>query len=102
MCTKLDTINTGINIDTVKVSKLKLQKTLSASESIHLKSFIDTGMLFKPTSIKATIANNIDIIIKLHVIICAPLIPTFLPKNPENIDPNKGNTIKARYIIYNQ
>jgi hypothetical protein len=85
---------------TVKLSKWKLHRTLSDSLSIHLNSFIDTAMLFKPTSIKAIIANNVVIIIERHVIHCAPLTPTFLPKNPENIAPNKGKVIMAKYIIY--
>jgi hypothetical protein len=69
------------------------------SESIHLNKCIDTGMLFKPTSKKASIANNVVTITDKHVINCAPLIPTFLPKKPDTIDPNKGNIIKAKYII---
>jgi len=98
-CTKEETINTGINIDTVKESKLKPQETFNDSESIHLNRWIDTGMLFKPTSKKASIANVVVKITELHVINCAPLTPTFLPKKPETIDPNKGNTIIAKYII---
>src|SRR5713226_5153081 len=100
MCTKEETIKTGINIDTVKLSKLKAHNTLSDSLSIHLKRFIDTGMLFKPTSKKATIANKVVTITLVHVINCAPLTPIFLPKKPETIDPNKGKIIIARYIIY--
>jgi hypothetical protein len=56
-------------------------------------------MLFKPTSKKASIAQIVVIITDEEVINCAPLTPTFLPKKPETIDPNKGNIIKARYII---
>ena len=100
MCTKELTIKTGINIDTVKLSKLKLHSTLSDSLSIHLKRFIDTGMLFKPTSKNATIANKVVTITLVHVINCAPLTPIFLPKKPETIDPNKGKVIIAKYIIY--
>jgi hypothetical protein len=36
MCTKEETINTGISIDTVRESKLKAQAMFNASESIHL------------------------------------------------------------------
>lgn len=56
-------------------------------------------MLFKPTSKKASIAKIVVNITDEQVINCAPLTPTFLPKKPDTIDPNKGNTIKARYII---
>src|SRR5208282_1484200 len=101
MCTKEETIKTGINILTVKLSKWKLHKALSDSLSIHLKRFTDTVMLFKPTSKKAIITNNVVTIIEIHVINCAPLTPTFLPKNPETIAPNIGRIIIAKYIIYN-
>ena|ERR1700712_585415 len=99
MCTKEETINTGINIDTVKESKLNPHDIFKDSESIHLKRCIDTGMLFKPTSKKASIAHVVVKITHKHVINCAPLTPIFLPKNPDAIDPNKGNTIIAKYII---
>jgi len=68
MCTKLDTINTGINIETVKESNLKFHNTESDSTSIHLAIFTVTGMLLKPTSKKAIIANPVVIITELHVI----------------------------------
>ena len=100
MCTKEETIKTGINILTVKLSKWKLHKILSDSLSIHLNRFIETVILLKPTSKKAIIANNVVIIIERHVINCAPLTPTFLPKNPETVAPNKGKVIMAKYIIY--
>jgi hypothetical protein len=57
-------------------------------------------MLFKPTSKKATIANMVVTITLVDVINCAPLTPTFRPKNPETIDPNNGKVIIAKYIIY--
>ena len=69
--------------------------TFNDSLSIHLNNLIDTGILFKPTSIKAIIANIVVIITLIHVIICAPLTPTFLPKKPDTIDPNKGKIIIA-------
>src|SRR6202051_186549 len=100
MCTKELTIKTGINIDTVKLSKLKLHDTFSDSLSIHLKRFIDVGILFIPTSKKAIIANKVVTTTHVHVINCAPLTPTFLPKKPDTIDPNKGKVIMAKYIIY--
>jgi hypothetical protein len=87
-------------MDTVKLSKWKPHKTLSDSLSIHLKRLIETAILFKPTSKKVTIVNSVVIIIVTDVIDCAPLTPTFLPKKPETIDPNKGKVIIARYIIY--
>jgi|SRR6267154_2659180 hypothetical protein len=100
MCTKELTIKTGINIDTVKLSKLKLHDTFSDSLSIHLKRFIDVGILFIPTSKKVIIANKVVTTTHVHVINCAPLTPTFLPKKPATIDPNNGKVIIARYIIY--
>src|SRR5271156_2520067 len=99
-CTKEDTINTGINIETVKESKLNPHKTFRVSASIHLKRCIVTGILLKPTSQKTNIDKNVVIITQLQVINCAPLTPTFLPKKPATTDPNIGNTIKAKYIIY--
>jgi hypothetical protein len=65
-----------------------------------VKRFIDTGMLLKPTSKKARTANKVVATIDKDVINCAPLIPIFLPKNPETIAPNKGKVIMARYITY--
>jgi len=94
-----ETIRTGISIDTVRESKLKLHNTFNDSESIHLKSFIETGMLLKPTSKKASIAKIVVVITDVHVIICDPLTPIFLPKKPEDIDANKGSIISTRYII---
>ena len=87
-------------MDTVKLSKRKLHKTFNDSLSNHLKRLIDKGMLFKPTSKKATIANKVVTITDVHVINCEPLTPTFLPKNPATIDPSKGKIIIAKYIIY--
>jgi hypothetical protein len=37
---------------------------------------------------------------EMHVIICDPLTPIFLPKKPEAIEPNKGKIINVKYIIY--
>jgi hypothetical protein len=99
MCTKEDTTNTGISIDTVKESKLKLHRTFNDSESIHLNNFIDTGMLFIPTSKKEIIERKVVIINDEHVIIWAPVTPTFLPKKPDTIDPKRGNIIIVKYII---
>src|ERR1700712_3727160 len=97
ICTTEETINTGINIDTVNESKLNPHITNKDSESIHLNNFIDKGTLFNPTSIKANIDNIVVNIMQLQVIICAPLTPIFLPKNPETIEPNKGKIINVRY-----
>jgi hypothetical protein len=68
MCTKLDTISTGINIETVKESKLKLQNIFKDSESIHLNNLISTGIEFNPTSIKINIAIIVVIEIERQVI----------------------------------
>ena len=96
ICTKEETINTGINIDTVKESKLKLHNTFNDSESTHLKSCTDTGILFKPTSMK----DNTEMIVVITTVMnWDPVTPTFLPKNPEIIEPNKGSIIIVKYII---
>src|SRR5579875_973919 len=87
-------------METVNESKLKAQFAFKVSMSIHLNKCIVTGMLFKPTSKNDTIANIVVIITQTLVIICDPLTPIFLPKKPENTDPNIGSTIKAKYIIY--
>lgn len=100
MCTKEEITSTGISIETVKESKLNPHKTLRDSESTHLNVNIDTGTLLKPTSVNANIATSVVVIIHKLVISCAPLTPTFLPKSPETIEPNRGNTIIAKYIIY--
>jgi hypothetical protein len=68
MCTKDDIINTGISIDTVNESKLNPHNTLKLSESIHLNSCIDTGILLNPTSKNAMLANIVVIITQLQVI----------------------------------
>jgi len=73
---------------------------LNHSLSIHLNKFIVTGILLKPTSIKANIDNIVVITTFEHVISCAPLTPTFLPKKPDTIHPNKGKIIILKYIIY--
>lgn len=98
MCTNEETIKTGINIDTVKESKIKPHDTLRDSESIHLNRFIYTGILLIPTSKKLTIESIVVIITQVHVIIWDPDTPTFLPKNPDIIEANKGNIINVKYI----
>ena len=92
-------INTGKSIETVKESKWNPHETFKDSESIHLNTSIETGILFNPTSKKATIANTVVVITAVHVIIWAPETPIFLPKKPDAIDPNSGKIIIARYII---
>jgi hypothetical protein len=87
-------------METVKESKLNPHKTHNDSESIHLNVDTHTDTPFKPTSQKINKAMHVVIIMHKLVINCAPLTPTFLPKNPETIEPNKGNTIIAKYIIY--
>lgn len=98
ICTREETTSTGINIDTVRESKLKLHDTLSDSESIHLKSLTDTGVLFIPTSKKDIMDIIVVVTINEHVIIWEPVTPIFLPKNPDTIEPNKGNVIIVKYI----
>ena len=100
MWTNEETINTGISIDTVNESKWKPHNIFNDSESIHLKRLIDTGILLNPTSKKAVIANNVVISIKDEVIKCDPLTPSFLPKNPEDIEESKGKIIIVKYILY--
>ena len=87
-------------METVRESKLKAHKTQSDSESTHLNVETYTGTPFKPTSLKMNMAMNVVAITHKLVINCAPLTPIFLPKNPETIEPNKGNTIIAKYTIY--
>ena len=93
MCTKLDIINTGINIDTVNESKWKVQLILNNSISIHLNNSMCTSLLLIPTSINAIIENIVVIIEEKHVIVCDPFTPTFLPQKPATIDANKGKNI---------
>ena len=99
--TKEETISTGINIDTVKESKLNPHNIFRDSESIHLNSFTVTGIPLNPTSKNAVIANIVVIITEVHVIHWAPLTPILRPKNPDTIEDNKGKRIKAKYIICN-
>src|SRR5690606_19291511 len=82
------------------LSNRKPQLILNHSLSIHLNKFIVTGILLKPTSTKHKSDNNVVIITHEDVINCAPLIPTFLPKKPDTILPNKGKIIILKYIIY--
>ena len=99
--TNEDTINTGINIETVKESKLNPHNTWRDSESIHVNSSIKTGVLLSPTSKKVIIESIVVIITQEVVINSDPVTPTFLPKNPDIIEPNKGKIIKDKYIICN-
>jgi hypothetical protein len=92
-------MSTGINIETVNESKLKPQDTLRDSMSFHLTRCFVSGILLRPTSIKATTAKKVVIRTPVQVINCDPLIPIFLPKNPDDIEPKIGNNINAKYII---
>ncbi len=85
--------------DTVNESKRKPHNISNDSESIQVNNSIDTGTLNKPTSKKAKIERAVVVKTDKHVINWAPLTPTFLPKNPETIEPSKGNIIMAKYII---
>ena len=87
-------------MDTVKKSKLKAHSMFIEPKSSHLHKDMLTDMLLKATSKNTNTANTVVVITETLVISCAPLTPTFLPKNPETIEPNKGNIITARYIIY--
>ena len=93
-------IKTGKSIVTVKLSNSKPHIMLNHSLSIHLNNSIDTGMLLNPSSKNANTAKIVVTITLIHVISCAPRIPTFLPKKPETIDPNKGKIIILKYINY--
>ena len=95
-----ETIRTGINMDTVKASKLNPHITWRFSESIQVNNSNVTGMLFKATSKKTMIDKKVVNITELHVINWAPLTPIFLPKNPDNIEANNGIKINTKYIIY--
>ena len=57
-------------------------------------------MLLNPTSKKDSIQSIVVAVTQVIVIICDPTVPIFLPKNPEDIEPNRGNIIMAMYIIY--
>ena len=59
-----------------------------------------TPPLLNPTSKKLIIANIVVVIILKQPKIRLPVTPTFLPKKPDTIDPNKGNIIILKYIIY--
>jgi hypothetical protein len=66
----------------------------------HSNKIIETGLLFNPTSKKADIDIRVVIIMLKLLIIRDPYIPDILPKNPEIIDPNNGNNMIDKYIIY--
>jgi hypothetical protein len=87
---------------TVRLSKWKPQFMHNHSESIHLNRCMETGTLLIPTSIKANTAKTVAITTHDVVINCAPRTPTFLPKKPATILPNKGKKIILKYIIYIQ
>lgn len=87
-------------METVNESKLKPHIIFKDSESIQRNNLIETGIPLNPTSKKAIIAKNVVIIIKVEVIRCDPVTPSFLPKNPEDIEASKGKIIIVKYIIY--
>jgi len=92
-------IKTGINIETVKESKLNPHNTFRDSESSHLNNCICTGVFDNPTSIKVKKESIVVNITDPQVIKWDPLIPIFLPKNPDTIEANKGSIIIVKYII---
>ena len=87
-------------MDTVKKSKLKPHNTLTEAKSSHLHKETLTEILLKPTSKNTKTANTVVVITEMQVTTCAPVTPTFLPKNPDTIEPNKGKIITAKYFIY--
>jgi hypothetical protein len=99
MCTKEETINTGINIDTVNESNVNPHHIFNDSESIHENNLIYTGILLIATSKKLIILSTVVNTTDRDAIKCEPVTPTFLPKNPETIELNKGNIIIVKYII---
>ena len=99
MCTSRDTMSTGISMDVVSESKLKLHDTSSDSESTHLHNVIPTGVPFNVTSVNASAAKAVVSPTHVQVTSWDPVTPIRLPSNPEAIDPNIGNTMTDRYII---
>ena len=96
ICTKELTIKTGINIDTVKLSKLKLQNIFNDSESIHLNKIISTGIEFKPTSTKTNMDSIVVIQIDIQVIKWVPCTPIFLPNKPGINELKSGKNINVK------
>ena len=70
------------------------------SESIHLKLSTCTGTLFIPTSTNANTDSMVVVINEVQAIKWDPFTPTFLPKNPEIIEANKGKIIIVKYITW--
>ena len=99
MCTKEEIVSTGISMDTVKESKLNPHKTFKDSESNHLVISRCTSVCERPISKKATKDKIVVIITDTHVINWEPVTPIFLPKNPDDIEANKGNIMIVKYII---
>jgi hypothetical protein len=58
-----------------------------------------TGMLLIPTSTNAKIESTMVNINDMQAIKYDPFVPTFLPKNPDIIEANKGSVIIIKYII---
>jgi len=73
---------------------------LNDSLLTHSNNEIDTELLLNPISKKAIIAKIVVIITLLLLIICDPVTPDFLPKNPDTIDPNNGKNIIVKYIVF--
>jgi len=79
MWTNKEIIKTGINIDTVKESKLNPHKILTNSESIQVNNIIFTIILLNPTSQKIIKVNMVVIKTEIQVINLDPVTPIFLP-----------------------
>ena len=99
MCTSRDTTSTGISIDVVRESKLKLHDTSSDSESTHLHSVIPTGVPLSVTSVNASPARAVVAPTHVHVTNWDPVTPIRLPNHPDARDPNIGSTMIAKYTI---
>lgn len=85
-------------METVKESKLNPHEIFKDSESIHLNIFMCTGILDIPTSMKVNREITVVAIMHEHVINCDPVTPTFLPKNPDTMEPKRGRISMLKYI----
>ena len=84
---------------TLRLSKEKPQPTFKRSESIQLPICIYTGLPAIPTS-KNAITTNTDVIPKDEIVIVdAPVLPNFLPSNPDTAEANKGKNKIVKYMF---
>ncbi len=87
MWTKKILLKQVLTLIAVNASKLKPHNILSDSLSIHVKRFMDTGVLSKPTSKKAIIDSNVVTITLEPVIICVSSNSEFSTKKTGNYWP---------------